>query len=278
MTEHVEGWITTARGRKLYWHGWTSGEPVKGVVAIAHGLHEHSARYEYVAERLVAAGYPVYAIDHAGHGRSDGKRGDLSPLSDVVDGIDKLITLAGERHPGVPRFLLGHSAGGLFALQYATGSPQEELRGLILSAPAVDISIVTKAQRSIMKVLARVAPRLPVVPLDSNLVSRDPDVVHYHATNPLMVRGKARARTVYEGVIGADSIPTRLARLKLPVLVLTGTEDKLVAPAGAKLVAEKAASDDVTYHEYDGLYHEILNEPEKDKVIADVLSWLSAHS
>lgn len=277
MTEHVEGWITTARGRKLYWQGWTSGEPVKGVVAIAHGLHEHSARYEYVAERLVAAGYPVYAIDHAGHGRSDGKRGDLSPLSDVVDGIDKLITLVAERHPGVPRFLLGHSAGGLFALLYATGSPQG-LGGLILSAPAVDISIVTPVQRKVLKALARVAPQLPMIRLDSNLVSRDPDVVHYHATNPLMVRGKAKARTAYEGVTGADSIPTRLARLTLPVLVMTGTDDKLVAPAGAKLVADKAASDDVTYREYEGLYHEILNEPEKDKVTADVISWLSAHS
>lgn len=245
MTEHTEGWITTARGRRLYWQAWTSAEGaegVKGTVALAHGLHEHGGRYEYVAQRLLAAGYPVYAIDHAGHGRSDGKRGDLSPLSDVVDGIDKLITLAGERHPGAPRFLLGHSAGGLFALLYATGSPQE-LRGLILSAPAVDISLVTPAQRKVVKALSRVAPRLPVVPLDSKLVSRDPDVVRYHSTNPLMVRGKARARTVYEGVTGADTIPTRLARLTLPVLVMTGTDDKLVSPAGAKMVAEKAASD-----------------------------------
>ncbi|WP_185981710.1 alpha/beta hydrolase [Skermania sp. ID1734] len=274
----MEGKFTGAGGKSIFWQAWLPDDEqtVRGVVVISHGMHEHGGRYEAVAETLVGKGFAVYAVDHAGHGRSDGARGDMNHLDEVVADLDQLIMLARQRHPNIPVFLLGHSAGGLIALSYVTARPRE-LAGLILSAPAVDISVVSPVQKRIAGVIASVAPKLPLVPLDSSLVSRDPAIVEYHRTNPLMVHNKMRARSVYEGVTAAESVQAKLSSLTLPLLVMTGTEDKLVSPNGARMVVERASSADKTYHEYDGLYHEIFNEPERETVLADLVDWLDSH-
>lgn len=277
MTNHIEGTLTGAHNRELYWQGWIPEDEVQAVVVVSHGLHEHGGRYEWVAQRLAEQGYAAYAIDHVGHGRSAGVRGQIGRMSDVVDGVDAMITEASTRHSGVPRFLLGHSMGALVALQYVIGNPQE-LRGLIVSAGPVIIDAGSPVERAAAKVLTRVAPNLGVVVLDSAAVSRDPDVVAYHETNPLMVHGKVRARTAAEMLTTADQVQAHLGRIRLPLLVMTGTADTLADPAGSQLIIDRVSSTDKSLKTYEGLYHEILNEPEKQVVLADIVEWIKERS
>lgn len=270
---HVEDHFSGTAGGRLYWQAWLPETDPSGVVVIAHGLAEHSGRYAHIAERLAADGYATYAVDHRGHGRSDGNRSNINRVSDVVADLDTMIAEAAGRHPDRPVFLLGHSMGGLIALQYATTDPSR-LAGLVLSAPLVQTSLGSKMERAGAKVLSAVLPNLGVQALDSSMVSRDPEVVRDYDTDPLNYRGKIPARTSAELLATMDGFPARIPELRLPLLILQGTEDKLVEPEGAAYLAEHAGSEDLTYQRYQGLYHEVMNEPEQETVLADLVGWL----
>jgi len=276
MTEHVDGHFSGAAGGRIYWQGWTGPAEPRGAVVIAHGIAEHGGRYAHVGERLAAAGFPTYAVDHHGHGRSAGTRGNFDRMAGVVADLDIALRETGERHPGLPLFLLGHSLGGLISLEYATGD-QSRLAGLILSGPAVEIAVGSKLERRAAGLLSRLTPNLGVVPLDSSTVSRDPAVVSAYDSDPLNYRGRTRARSGAEILTTADGIVAKLSRLTLPLLILQGGDDRLVSPTSARIVAEHASSEDLTLNVYDGLYHEVFNEPEKDTVLDDVVAWLSRH-
>ncbi len=273
MTDHVEGALSSG----LYWQGWTASTPVRGVVVLVHGVHEHGGRYAHVAERLAEAGYPLYVVDHTGHGRSAGPRGNIGTMAATVAGVDEVARLAVARHPGAPAFVYGHSLGGLIALQYITGTPIE-LRGAILSAPAVDVSASNRVQRAASGLLSRVAPNLGVLRLDATAVSRDLDVVRDYQTDPLNYLGKLRARTGAEILRTVLAMQPRLEALKLPLLIFHGTADRLVPPAATDFVAQHAGSTDLTVKMYEGGYHESHNEPGKNAVLDDIVAWLDAHA
>ena len=274
---HTEG--TSPSGQ--YWQAWTPppavDAPVVGVVVLVHGLHEHGGRYRHVAQRLAQAGYASYAVDHPGHGRSPGTRGNITSMAAAVDGVAALVRLAGERHPDVPLFVYGHSLGGLIALQYLTGDPDGRVRGAVVSAPALDTSAATGAQRVLAPVLSRLLPDLGVLALDAETISRDPAVVAAYRSDPLNHTGKVRARTGAEMMLATAAMPTRLRALTMPVFVLHGGDDRLMPPAASEMVPAHAASADLTRRVYPGLYHEPHNEPEKDQVLDDVVAWLDAH-
>jgi alpha-beta hydrolase superfamily lysophospholipase len=244
---------------------------------LVHGLHEHGGRYAGVAERLARSGYASYAVDHPGHGRSPGVRGNLTSMAAAVDGVAQLVGLAGERHPGAPLFVYGHSLGGLIALQYLTGAPDDRIRGAVISAPALDTSAATAAQRLMAPLLSRLLPNLGVLTLDADTISRDPAVVAAYRADPLNHIGKVRARTGAEMMLTAAALPGRLPSLTLPLFVLHGGADRLMPPAASELVPAHAGSSDVTRKVYAGLYHEPHNEPERDEVLDDVVGWLDAH-
>ncbi|WP_433293985.1 alpha/beta hydrolase [Actinoplanes sp. CA-030573] len=273
MTErHAEGRLASGQ----YWQSW-SGPAPGGLVVVVHGVHEHSGRYHWVAERLVAAGYDVYAVDHPGHGRSPGRRGNITSMATAVDGVDAVTRLAAERVPGVPVFVYGHSLGGLIALQYLTGQPDDRISGGIISAPALDTSAATPAQRRLAPLVSALAPNLGMLTLDLEAVSRDPEVVGAYRADPLNYLGKMTARTGTELMVTATAMPARLAGLTMPLFVLHGGADRLVPPAAGALVREHAGSPDLTLKIYEGLYHEPHNEPEREQVLADIVSWLDAH-
>jgi len=273
MTEkHAEGRLDSGQ----YWQSW-SGEAPAGLVVVVHGVHEHGGRYRAVAERLVAAGYDVYAVDHPGHGRSPGKRGNVTSMAAAVAGVDAVTKLAAGRVPGVPVFVYGHSLGGLISLQYLTGEPDDRVRGAVISAPALDTSAATKAQRRLAPLVSALAPNLGMLALDLETISRDPEVVRAYRDDPLNYLGKMTARTGTELMLTATAMPARLERLTLPLFVLHGGADRLVPPAATDLVRRHAGSADLTVKIYEGLYHEPHNEPERDQVLADIVSWLDAH-
>jgi alpha-beta hydrolase superfamily lysophospholipase len=253
-----------------------TGRP-RAIVAIAHGVFEHSGRYARAAERLARAGFAAYALDHRGHGRSDGRRGNIGRMAHLVADLDKLVLLIGHRHPRRAVFLLGHSMGGAIALQYAL-EQGGTLAGLILSAPAVDVTGVSSLQVRVAKLASAITPNLGIVTVDSSKISRDPAVVRAYDDDPLVYRGKAPFRTIADVITAAQRFSGRAHELTLPLLVMHGTGDSLVAPAGSRIVYDRASCPDKTLKLYDCLYHEVLNEPEKDTVIGDLLDWLVERS
>ena len=269
---HVEGTLAS----ELYRQAWTVEDPV-GAVVLVHGAHEHGGRYRHVAERLAAAGYATHAVDHPGHGRSPGRRGNIGSMAVAVDGVAELVRLAADQHPGVPLFVYGHSLGGLIALQYLTGTPDARVAGAVISAAALDTSTANAVQRTVAPLLSRVLPDLGVLTLDAEAVSRDPEVVRDYRTDPLNHTGKMVARTGAELMATALAMPRRLPSLTKPLLVLHGTADRLVPLAASEVVRAHAGSPDLTVTTYEGLFHEPHNEPEKDDVLADVVAWLDAH-
>lgn len=277
MTQHRAGHLEGSQGLTLYWQAWLPEETPKAVVILVHGLAEHSGRYAHVAEHLVAHGYAVYALDHRGHGRSQGRRAQVGRMDYVVDDLHRFAAHVRSDQPGKAVFLLGHSMGGGIALAYALRY-QDELRGLVLSSPAILFEGVSPLQARAVKILSALAPGLPVLAIDGTAVSRDPEVVRAYDRDPLNYRGKIPVRTVAEMMRGAERLPDQLGSLRLPVLLLQGTEDRLVPASASRLVHDRASSLDKTLRLYDGLYHEVFNEPERGQVLADLSHWLDWHA
>jgi alpha-beta hydrolase superfamily lysophospholipase len=276
--EHRQSEFSGAGGVRIYWQSWLPEGESRAQIVLVHGASEHSGRYEWTASQLVAAGYAVYALDHRGHGKSGGPRALIDRMDNALADVGTLIEIAARERPGNGRPLLfGHSMGGCIALAFATRR-QDEIDALILSAPLAALEAASPAQRIAGHVLSVIAPKLGVFPIDSSTVSRDPAVVAAYDADPLNYHGKLPARTVHELATEVGRFPESLQRLTLPLLVMVGTGDKLVPPAAAELVYEKASSKDKTIKRYDGLYHEIVHEPERDQVIADLAGWLGAHS
>lgn len=273
--KHADFSFTGVHGTKIVYDVWTPDGDVVGLLVLSHGLGEHAGRYDEVIARLVGLGLAVYAPDHRGHGRSGGKRLALKSWSDYVVDLHELFRIARAAHPGVKNFLLGHSMGGAIALSYAL-EHQAELDALMLSGPAVVLGDDTpRILIPIGKILGKIAPTVPVQSLDSASVSRDPAVVAAYDADPLVHHGKIPAGLA-SGLVGAmESFPTRLPSLTIPVLLQHGSDDKLADVAGSRMIAEKAGSTDLTIEVYDGLYHEIFNEPERERVLDDLVSWLS---
>ena len=271
----VEKSFTGMGGTKIVYDLYEPATDPVGLILVTHGVAEHAGRYHHVADVLVGLGLRVAIPDHRGHGRSEGKRLLARDMSEFTTDLETLRKL--EVVDGRPTYLLGHSMGGQIALDYALDH-QSSLAALILSAPAVlpgdDISPLLM---KVAKVLGKVVPGLPGQKLSSASISRDPAVVKAYDEDPLNFRGALPA-----GIGGAmlrtmDSFPSRLPSLKLPLLVLSGTGDTIVNPEGSRLVARLAGSSDKTLKEYDGLYHEVFNEPEKELVLGDLADWLKAH-
>ncbi len=268
-----EGALTGIGAGRIMWRYWLpEGEP-RAVVVIAHGLGDHGGRYAQLAARLVAEGHAVYAIDHHGHGRSDGPRARVS-IDDAAEDLDRLAARTANEHPGRPLFLLGHSMGGAVVLRCAARH-QDRIAGLILSAPLaqVDGRAPVKAAG---RLIAAVAPGLPLARIDPELVSRDPAVVSAYVEDPLVYHQRLPAATVAEIVRLVDSLPTEITAITLPTLLMYGTADGLCAPAGSVMISERIGSRDLTVTPYEGLYHEILNEPEREQVLDQICSWLAA--
>lgn len=263
---------------ELFARAWLPEAAVRGVVVISHGMAEHGERYGHVAERLVEVGYAVYALDHRGHGRSGGvTRANIGRFEYLVSDLGTFIGRAQREHPGSPAMLVGHSMGGLIALACALRNP-DVLRALVLSAPALAAGEAVPPLRLMLaRLLSALAPNTGALTLPATAVSRDPAVVLAYEKDPLVFRGAVPARTLVEVLDAMDEAAARAADLRLPVLVQHGTADRLVPLAGVQPIYQRLGEARLrTLRVYEGLYHEVYNEPERERVIADLVSWLEA--
>ena len=257
----------------IYWQSWLPDSDPKAAVVLSHGVSEHSARYAHVGLALNHAGYALYGLDHRGHGRSDGDRANIERLDYLVADLLTMVETVAEQHGGKP-FMLGHSMGGCVATQFAI-EHQDTIRGLVLSAPAVDTSAASSVERVLGRLTSSVAPNLGVFKVDPEGVSRDPEVVKAYVEDPFVFHRKLPARTVSEIVTAVDRMPERLEGITLPILIMHGSADPIVPPAASRFIEQGVGSGDKSLIMYEGLYHEILNEPEQDRVLADIVGWLN---
>jgi acylglycerol lipase len=268
-----EGALEGVGGLRLYRQAWAPEGDPRAVVVLVHGLCEHGGRYHHVAGRLVADGYAVHALDHRGHGRSEGPRALIDRMGNAIADLHALVEATASAHSSVPVVMLGHSMGGLVAVCFALAHPQR-LSGLILSAPLAALEAASPATRLAARVLSALTPRLGVIGIDSALISRDPEVVRAYAADPLVFHGKLPARTVFELERAVRSLPSRVHAITVPTLIMYGSADRLCPPAGSLGLHDCIGAQDRTLKVYDGLYHEIFNEPEQEGVLEDVCTWL----
>jgi len=262
-----------AAGTTIHTRRWEPDGPARAVVGLVHGLGEHSGRYGHVAARLTDAGYAVCAFDLRGHGRSGGRRGDTR-LADTFGDVDRLLAGAADRYPGVPAFLYGHSLGGLVVLAY-TLARRPAVAGVVSSAPALETAL--REQKVKVAAVRLLAPLLPHVTLPSGLdadgISRDPAVVAAYRADPL-VHDKASLGFGRDAITAADSALAGAAGFPVPLLLLHGGADRLTYPAGSRAFAAALGPTTCTLKIYDGLFHELHNEPEQAEVLSDVIRWL----
>jgi alpha-beta hydrolase superfamily lysophospholipase len=261
----------------LYEQSW---QPEKSAasVAIVHGYAEHSARYAHVAAHLAQHGYAVYAFDLRGHGRSAGRRCFVRSFDEYLADLELFLARVAARAPGKPIFMLGHSMGGAIATLFVI-KRRAVLRGLILSGASLKISDdVSPALRRVSAFVGRLFPKLPTIRLDSRAISRDPEVVKSYETDMLVYHGSAPAGTATSFFRAVSDIQAGMELIDLPLLILHGAQDRLADVAGSKRLYARVRSRDKQLKLYDGLYHEILNEPERAQVLADITTWLAARA
>jgi alpha-beta hydrolase superfamily lysophospholipase len=271
---HFEWDLLGADGKKLYGQGWQP-ETLKGVVTLVHGLGEHSGRYAHVADFLGQAGYAMLTFDLRGHGKTAGPRGDAR-LPDILSDIECLLVEARRRWPGKPLFLYGHSLGGSLGL-YFTLQRKPRLNGVIATAPVLKTPLEKqKAKVALAKLLASLLPHLI---LSSGLkpqdISRDPSVVEAYRSDPL-VHDKTSLSLGRDALAVGRWALAHAGEFASPLLLMQASADRLVYPEGSQQFA-KMVQGDVTLKIWDGLYHEIHNEPEKEDVLRFLVDWLDRH-
>ena len=274
-----EGRRNAADGLELYWQSWVPSVPV-GVLVIIHGLAEHSGRYRETAEAFAANGWAVYAGDLRGHGRSGNVPGagrvHVRRFTDYFLDVATFVDLARESHAGLPLFLLGHSMGGLVTISYTLQQPSG-LSGAVISSPALGTHPDFKPPpilRLLVSLLDRVAPRLRFPSdLDTQAISRDPEVVRAYMDDPL-VSSKVSARWYAEILRSIERAPADAHLLQAPMLLMQSGADRLVDPAAPARWARSAPPGLVEVVHWEGLYHEMFNEPEKPEVRQRVIDWL----
>jgi acylglycerol lipase len=271
----TEGRFEGFGGIKIFTRAWRPAGGAHGVVVIAHGFNSHSGLYQWVAEQLVSRGLAVYALDHRGRGRSGGERFFVHSIDEYVDDLKTFIDAVKTQEPGLPVFLLGHSAGGVIACVYALQN-QDELAGLVCESFAYEVPAPSFAL-AVVKGLSRFLPHAHALKLKNADFSRDPQVVAAMNADPLIANESQPTLTVAALVRADERLKKEFKQITLPLLILHGTGDKAAKPSGSRHFYERAGSDDKMLKLYDGYYHDLLADVGKQRVMADIQAWIDDH-
>ena len=272
---HQEGYLKSIMGSNIYYQGWQPEGESKAVLLIVHGMTEHSGRYMNLVNHFVPMGYAIYGIDHIGHGKSDGKRGYIVEFEDFTETLDIFVDMIHDWHPKKSITLIGHSLGGTISTSYLIDH-QDKCVGAVLSGPLVTFGKnVSPAKMLIGKLFSIIMPKMGMGSVKADDVSRDPKVVKEYISDPLVdTSSKITAKLAAETLRMMEHNLRYAFKIKVPILIMQGGADKLVDPDGASMLYDIISSDDKKIIIYDGLYHEIFNEPEHQKVLSDLETWL----
>ena len=297
-----KGTFSGSRSLKLFYQSWYpqsahcrldcngqldgEGSGVKGVLAIVHGLGEHSGRYCQVVEGLTKAGYAVFGFDNQGHGKSEGQRGHIDRWQDYRNNTQAFLEVVRRQEPNAPLFLMGHSLGGLIVLDYvlrSTSSRQFKslnLEGLILSVPLIQPAggTVHNLRVIMARLLSGLFPRFTVnMGLEKEALSRDKVVTDTIAQDPL-THPYVTLRWGTETLDTIRWVKSHIDHLQLPVLLVHGEADPITKPAGTQTIFQKIQSADKTLKLYPDTYHEPHNDLNADTVVTDFINWLDSRT
>jgi alpha-beta hydrolase superfamily lysophospholipase len=262
-------------GLKIFLRSWRPAGNPRAAIVICHGVNSHGGQYFWAAEQLVKAGLAVYALDLRGRGRSEGERFYVEDVAEYVSDVAGTLKIAKSRHPGLPVFLLGHSAGGVVSSVY-TLENQAELAGFICESFAFQVPAPGFALAAI-KAVSHIAPRLPVLTLKNEDFSRDPKAVEALNNDPLTAHEVQPAITVAALVRADERLREEFPLITLPVLIMHGTDDKATVCHGSEFFYKTVGSQDKTLKLYKGHYHDLLNDVGKESVMADITAWIDRH-
>ena len=265
--------IDSAKGIKIFVRSWVPGLKARAAVVVCHGFKAHSGHYVWAAEQFVAAGLAVFALDFRGRGRSEGERFYVEDVADYVSDVVNTVALANSRHPGVPVYLLGHSAGGVVAATFILDN-QSQLAGFICESFAFQVPAPGFALAAI-KGISHIAPRLPILKLKNEDFSRDPKAVEAMNNDPLIADEVQPAITVATLVRADERLHDGFPSITLPLLVMHGTNDKVTVCHGSQFFYSAAGSKDKTLKLYEGHYHDLLNDIGKEQAMGDILHWIN---
>jgi len=274
--KYDEGWIEVTDGNRLFWRRISPEVETKATLLFVHGLAEHSGRYSHVLEHFTKLGFDCWAFDYRGHGKSPGPRVHISRFDDFLTDLRAAHQLVRENDPGRPLFLIGHSQGGLITLRYTLAHP-EDLTAVVVSSPFLGVHPDSRPNiflRLVAKLLSAIAPRLMFSkPPDASLLSHDPAVGEAYLADPL-TSYSVSARWFTEVMAAHRDTHQRAGELKVRALVMQSGDDRLADPAATRAWVNAAPPDLVDYVEWDGFYHEMFNEIEKEQVFDQVEAWL----
>jgi alpha-beta hydrolase superfamily lysophospholipase len=273
---YSEGTVVGSRGLLLFRRVWRPAAPPRAVLLNLHGLGDHSGCYGPLGDRMIASGVAVHAMDLRGNGRSPGKRGHVDAWSDYREDLRCFVQVVRREEPAGPLFLLGHSLGGLIAMEYALHYP-EGLRGVVAAAPPLGRLSVPPVLLALGRVMSRIWPAFSLeTGMDLSGLARDPGVIAELLADPLFHRlGSARLSTEVQAAIARTQI--RAAEFPLPLLLLHGSKDRMVPPDGSRAFVARAARPDMRLIEYPEGHHVLFADWDREQVLADLVQWIERH-
>ena len=267
------GTFTNHHGLKIFYRNWNSNNAPKGIVLIVHGLNSHSGYYQNFAKALNESDFEVFAIDLFGRGKSEGERYYISNYFDVLLDIDQLVAISKASYPALPLFLLGHSAGGVFASVYAIHH-QYKFDGLISESLAFQIPVPNFAI-SLIKFLSHFIPHLKLIKLKNEDFSRDKFTVENMNNDPFIRNERQPIKTMQQLFLAAEYLRQEVSKIALPILVLHGTADHATKPSGSEYLVNYCSSTEKQLKLYEGHYHDLINDKYNGIVIRDIIRWLN---
>lgn len=263
MTETM---LTSFDGTKLYFKKDVV-DNAKGAVVIVHGLCEHASRYDYLTEKLVARSFSVYRFDHRGHARSEGNRVFYTDFNEIVDDVNTVVDVALQENPDVPVFVIGHSMGGFATTAFATKYPTK-VKGFVLSGA------LTRYKKQLFGETPINLPSGTYLPNEmGDGVCSDPAVVAAYVNDPL-VEKQISVDLLNNLIAGVDWLKANPQQFVDPVFIMHGANDGLVSEEDSIALYSEIAATDKSLKIYGQLMHEIFNEPVRDEVIEEAISWI----
>lgn len=259
-------------GLKIATKSWETKGPARAIMILIHGFNAHSGYMEWPGEQFAAHGLASYALDLRGRGNSEGERFYVEELSDYLTDVNSLVDIARSEHPGLPVYVLGHSAGGVIASSYVY-EHQDEIAGLVCESFAFDVGLPHLVQLA-LEGIGKLLPHVHVFSLNNADFSRDPAHVERMNNDPLIHKESQPAETARVLLVAAEALKEHMPTFNVPVFIIHGTEDKATRPAGSQYFYDNAGSADKTLKLYEGHYHDLLADFGKEDVLADIQAWL----
>ena len=259
-------------GLKIATRSWKPEGSARAVMILVHGLNAHSGYMVWPGEQFSANEFATYALDHRGRGKSEGERFYVEQLSDYLDDLHTLVGIARSENPGLPVYMLGHSAGGVIATSYVY-EHQDEIAGLICHSFAFDVGLPHLVQLA-LEGIGKLLPHVHVFSLNNADFSRDPAHVERMNSDPLIHKESQPAETARVLLLASDALKEHMPNFKVPVFIIHGTADKATRPAGSQYFYDHTGSTDKTLKLYEGHYHDLLADLDKEIVMNDILAWL----